>query len=146
MKAWRLTFSGQYPTHQEDVLAETVVDAIAVCEKLFHKQRVSINTKKELIDVKCLSDDIVVEEDDYSFGFRFYDKVITKINGETLRGKAKNHSNWYYWGKEYDKEDVHEKFGKDSTCARNMEYNNIERVVETKFGQMRELEKGDIVL
>ncbi len=62
MKAWRLAFSGQYPTHQEDVLGETVVDAIAVCERLFRKQSVSINTKKDLIDVRCLSDDIILEE------------------------------------------------------------------------------------
>ena len=63
MKAWRLTFKGQYPTHEEDVLAETVVDAVAVCEKLFHKEGTSINTKKDLIDVRCLSDDIVREGD-----------------------------------------------------------------------------------
>ncbi len=63
MKAWRLTFKGQYPDHQEDLVAETVVDAIAMCEKLFRKQSMSINTKKDLIDVRCLSDDIVREGD-----------------------------------------------------------------------------------
>ncbi len=63
MKAWRLSFSGHYPTHQEDVLGETVVDAITVCEKLFRKDGTGINTKKDLIDVRCLSDDIVREED-----------------------------------------------------------------------------------
>ncbi len=63
MKAWRLTFSGPYPDHQEDVLGETVVDAVEVARKLFDKEHMGIDTKKHLIDVKCLSDDIVREGD-----------------------------------------------------------------------------------
>ena len=62
MKAWRLTFSGHYPTHQEDVLGETAVDAIALADKYFKKTGTHIDTKKELIDVRCLSDDIILEE------------------------------------------------------------------------------------
>jgi len=87
-----------------------------------------------------------VELPDGAFGWRFYDRIEIEQDGELLVGKPKNHSAWTYYGEVWNREQAILAFGGDSTLARNMEYNNIDRVVHTRYGQCIPLRESDQVL
>jgi len=88
------------------------------------------------------------DKNGWTFGFRFFDReeLHDGATDDILRGKKKNFSPWHYWGTPYTKEQVEAKFGKDCRASRNMGYNDVERVVETKNGQLIPMEKEDILL
>lgn len=81
-----------------------------------------------------------------AFGFRFFDIETVVVKGEKLIGKKKNLSKWYYQGEIYTKKDVENKVKDNDIILRNMEYNSIEKVIKTKFGQYIPMEKGDCVI
>ena len=85
---------------------------------------------------------------EHSFGFRFFDReeLHDHNTNDVLRGKKKNYSNWYYEGTPYTKQQVCDKFGEDAIISRNMENNDINRVIETKQGQIIPMNKNDIIL
>ena len=90
---------------------------------------------------------LIVERQDNSFGFRFFDKEEVIVEGEKLRGVQKNTSVWYYYhGDVYTIDQVKEEFEHEKILISNMFNNSIERVLRTKFGQFIPLTNEDIVL
>ena len=70
------------------------------------------------------------------FGFRFFDKTVTVVDGETLTGSRKNVSGWYYQGEKMTIDQVKATFGHDAILISNMENNGYTEVVKTRFGFM----------
>ena len=90
-----------------------------------------------------------VELPDNCFGFCFFDRTVTVIDGQTLTGDRKNVSGWYYQGETMTLEQVKAVFGNDSNyriLISNMESNGYNAVVRTKFDQFMPLEDNDTVL
>lgn len=90
-----------------------------------------------------------VEISDNCFGFRFFDRTVTVVDGETLTGDRKNVSGWHYQGEKMSLEQVKETFGGDGkheTLIWNMENNGYASVVKTKFGQFIPLSDEDTVI
>lgn len=54
-----------------------------------------------------------VDISDGCFGFRFFDRTVTVIDGETLTGDRKNVSGWYYQGEKMTLEQVKATHGSD---------------------------------
>ena len=90
-----------------------------------------------------------VDISDGCFGFRFFDRTVTVIDGETLTGDRKNVSGWYYQGEKMTLEQVKATHGSDHNyrmLISNMENNGYGTVVKTKFGQFMPLNDNDTVL
>lgn len=90
-----------------------------------------------------------VDLSDGCFGFRFFDRTVTVIDGETLTGDRKNVSGWYYQGEKMTLEQVKATYGSDRNyriLISNMENNGYGAVVKTKFGQFMPLNDNDTVL
>lgn len=89
-----------------------------------------------------------IEIPDNCLGFRFFDRSVTVINGETLTGDKKNLSGWYYLGEEMTLEQVKETYGDDKNykiLIFNME-NNGYKIVKTKSGKLIPLKENDTVI
>lgn len=56
----------------------------------------SIQTRTEEVDIK---DPLLVKQDEFICGFRFYDVKEVTIDGETLKGEKKNITPTFYFGK-----------------------------------------------
>lgn len=85
---------------------------------------------------------------DGCFGFRFFDRTVTVIDGETLKGDRKNVSGWYYQGEKMTLEQVKATYGSDHDyriLIAIMEHNGYGALVKTKFGFMP-LNDNDTVL
>lgn len=90
-----------------------------------------------------------VEISDNCFGFRFFDRTVTVVDGEPLFGDRKNVSGWHYQGEKMTIEQVKATFGNDSKyniLISNMENNGYTAVVKTKFGQFMPLNGEDKVI
>jgi hypothetical protein len=87
-----------------------------------------------------------LEIPEYSFGFRFFDREQTILDGEVLTGKSKNYSNWYYYGKVMTIDDVKEQEPDQRILISNMENNDYKRIVRTKFGQSIPVQDEDVVI
>lgn len=90
-----------------------------------------------------------VEISDNCFGFRFFDRTATIIDGEMLTGDRKNISGWYYYGEKMTLEQVKSTFGNDSKyriLISRMENKDIKVVVKTKLDQFIPLNDGDEVI
>lgn len=90
-----------------------------------------------------------VEVSDSCFGFRFFDRTVSVVDGETLTGDRKNVSGWFYQGERMTLNEVKERFGNDrnySILISNMENNGYDAVVKTRFGQFMPLNKEDTVI
>ena len=86
---------------------------------------------------------------DNCFGFRFFDRTETVVDGEILTGHRKNISGWYYKGEKMTLEQVKATFGNDHNyriLISNMEGNGVGAVVKTKFGQFMPLNDEDEVI
>jgi len=80
------------------------------------------------------------------FTFKFYDVETIEQNGEVLRGKAKNHSGWYY----PDAEKIHWKKIPDtpenSILISNVKGNGLGGYgIKTRIGNWQWLQEGDII-
>ena len=80
-----------------------------------------------------------IELSDNCFGFRFFDRTVTFVDGEILTGERKNVSGWHYQGEKMTLEQVKATYGND-------ENNGYVSVVKTKFGQFMPLNDGDTVI
>lgn len=81
------------------------------------------------------------------FGFRFLDRTEEIKHGENLVGEPKNYSHWYYTkGEVLNKEQVKIKYPSKEILIKNMEYNNISKVIITKYGQAIPLGENDVVV
>lgn len=86
---------------------------------------------------------------DNCFGFRFFDRTMTVVDGEILTGNRKNISGWYYKGEKMTLEQVKATLGNDDNyriLISKMGCNDVSTVVKTKFGQFRPLHDGDEVI
>ena len=86
---------------------------------------------------------------DRCFGFRFFDRTVTVVDGELLTGDRKNVSGWHYQGEKMTLEQVKATNGNDGKydiLISNMECNGWSTVVKTKFGQFMPLESDDTVI
>lgn len=99
--------------------------------------------KIEQRDAKKISDTIP----EGAIGFRFFDRTEVQEGKETLVGKPKNHSGWYYvGGREMTLADVKKEMPDKTILIRNMESNGYSRIVFTRHNQALPLEKNDVVL
>ena len=78
--------------------------------------------------------------------FKFYDVETIEQNGEVLRGKAKNHSGWYY----PDGEKIHWKkipnTEKNRILINNIEHNGLGGYgIKTRIGNWQWLQEGDVI-
>jgi len=84
------------------------------------------------------------------FGFRFYDCEIVKSKkypNETLVGRAKNHSGWFYINSEIlTLKEVEKKMPEATILISNMKINKWKKIVNTSFGQSLQLRAGDTIL
>lgn len=90
-----------------------------------------------------------VEISDNCFGFRFFDRTVTFVDGEMFTGKRKNISGWHYRGKKMTLNQVKATFGNDSKYSiliSNMECNDVRAVVRTQFGQFIPLNDDDQII
>lgn len=90
-----------------------------------------------------------VEISDNCFGFRFFDRTVTVVDGEMLTGDRKNISGWHYCGEKMTLDQVKATFGNDSKYSiliSNMECNDVRAVVRTQFGQFIPLNDGDQII
>jgi len=79
--------------------------------------------------------------------FRFYDVEEVTIDGETLTGKNKDYSGWFYVvGRAMTLEDVRREMPSKKVLIGNMESNGMDRVVSFPNGITYELHPEDIVL
>lgn len=90
-----------------------------------------------------------IELSDNCFGFRFFDRTVTIVDGEILTGERKNVSGWHYQGEKMTLEQVKATYGNDGKhdiLISNMENNGYVSVVKTKFGQFMPLNDDDTVI
>ena len=81
------------------------------------------------------------------FGFRFFDRQELKSNGEILKGKEKNWSGTYYFGKIYTANQVKNTFPSERILVRNIERNSpTSRGIKTRWGNWQMFERGDKVI
>lgn len=80
-----------------------------------------------------------------AFGYRFYTTVVIDSTGSRA---SKDYSGWYYQGEKLSLPELKERFGNNPDYAAlifNMEVNNIDYVVMTKFGSALFLRDSDTV-
>jgi len=80
------------------------------------------------------------------FGFRFFDREETEVDGEMLKGKMKNYSGYYYFGTVYTKEDVEKYVDNNKILLSNMSGNGYDRVVKTRLGNFQPFYKEDVIM
>lgn len=83
------------------------------------------------------------------FGFRFFDRMVTVVDGETLTSDKNNVSGWHYQGEKMTLEQAKATYGNDgehNILISNMEINGYAAVVKTKFGQFIPLRDGDTII
>lgn len=84
-----------------------------------------------------------IEPSEFCFRFRFFDRTEEVIDGETLTGKEKNVSGWYYFGQRMTLEEVN---GMNlPNLISHMKETGLS-AVRTKFNQFFLLGENDIVL
>ena len=107
---------------------------------------VSETSDKE-IPSRSLDHVLPMKKNSYSYGFLFFDREETKINGEVLKGKKKNYSSTHYiGGRKMNATEVKAEVKNNATLLSNMKINEWKYVVKTKFGQFMPFEKGDIMI
>jgi len=78
------------------------------------------------------------------FGFRFFDREEVKKNGEILKGRIKNWSGMYYFGKIYTIDQLKKEFPKERILIGNVERNSrTGKAIRTRCGNWQIFEKGD---
>jgi hypothetical protein len=69
-----------------------------------------------------------------AYGYQFYDKEKTIINGEELEGKAKHRTKTFLKGIIYTLEEVKRLFPESRTLISNMEINKWDKVIKCAQG------------
>lgn len=82
------------------------------------------------------------------FAFSFFDRTETTTNnGEVLRGNPKNHSDKFYvGGKTMTLAEVKSFLPDQKILIENMESNNWNKVIKTRFGNFLPFQSGDCIL
>jgi hypothetical protein len=84
---------------------------------------------------------------DGCYGFRFFDRTETRIDGEKLYGDNKNYSEVYYIDAyQYTLQDIKDQFPEQEILIFNMEANAIKKVVKTRCGNWKPFNKEDKVI
>ena len=81
----------------------------------------------------------------HAYGFRFFNKEVLEGTTGKVYGEPHDYSPWYYKGTVRTIGQVKAQ-EPDSILYRNMTRNNVDRIVDTEFGQSIPLEDDDVVL
>ena len=81
-----------------------------------------------------------------AFAYRFFDRSVTIVDGETLFGEKENLSPYFYLGKEYSLEEIKSQFPEHIFLIYNMESNGYTRAIRTHKGNWFSLKDEDIVI
>jgi hypothetical protein len=83
-----------------------------------------------------------------AYAFRFFDMTeVVSNEGESLKGSARNHSGFYYiGGVSLTIEDVKRLHPDKRILISNMENNNWNRIVMTRFNQAMPLNNDDTII
>lgn len=95
--------------------------------------------------VEVLNRGVKVNVPNNCFGYYFYDRAETTLDGETLYGQPKNKSGRTYIGEVVTIEQV-EKELPQSILYSNMRSNKWDKVVRTRMGNYQPIESGDTVI
>ena len=88
-----------------------------------------------------------VEVPKHCYAFRFFDVEEIVFDRERFSGQRKNYSGYYFVnGELLDYDQVAEKLGNDSICARNMKCNGKEHVFASNSGGHYPFDDKDVVL
>ena len=78
--------------------------------------------------------------------FRFYERKVVTVDGETLKGPCKNYTGLYYInGDIFTIEQVRSQFPNEKILIDNMRGNGWDKVIRTRSGGWRPFEKDDNV-
>ena len=85
---------------------------------------------------------------DREFAFQYFDRTETEVNGEILRGEAKNYSPMYYpGGIKYSLKEIEENFPKEEILIKNMKWNsNNKGGIKTRVGTWAYQDDNAVVL
>lgn len=83
---------------------------------------------------------------DNVYGFRFFDREETVVDGKKVHGKMENLSPWTYVGKSFTMEEIAKQFPEEKILLQNMEINHWNRAVLSKFNNWVPLSEEDIVI
>lgn len=81
-----------------------------------------------------------------AFGYSFYDREETVIDGEKLTGAIKNRSPMTYFGQAMTLDEVKRNVPNSNILISNMQCNGWDKVVRTKLGNFQPLQENDVVL
>lgn len=89
----------------------------------------------ETSSTKIKNREVKIEIPEGAFAYMFWDREETKSGKETLTGKEKNLTGYFYpQGRLHTLADVKKNFPQHTTLISNMEINKYKQVVETKQG------------
>ena len=81
------------------------------------------------------------------FGYRFFDREeVVSDDEEVLKGKPKNHSGTYYFGKVMTVDEVKSQVPDSGILVTNMQTNGWDRVVKTRCGNFQPLTSSDTIV
>lgn len=103
---------------------------------------VSENSSEEINHTDALK----ISMPEHAFAFRFYEREERQYRGETLVGKAKNHTPWFMEGEELSLDEVKSRYPNERVLITNLKRIQPARVCRTKFGQFIPLRGKDQVL
>jgi hypothetical protein len=87
-----------------------------------------------------------IDMPNWAYAYRFFYRESVEHEGEVLWGKEKDCSPRTYLGEELTLQQVKELPGDNHILIYNLEANNEERVLRSKFGRFEWLDKGDTVV
>lgn len=99
-------------------------------------------------DVK-VADRSVVELPKGSFGYRFFEREETELNGKLLVGPSENFSGLHTQGEVLTLEEIKQKLPKtrdNLTLISNLECNGFKKAVRTIMGNWQYFQDGDVLL
>lgn len=80
-----------------------------------------------------------------AFAYRFHEIEEVTLDGEKLKGNAKNYSGMHYFGQAFTLSQVKEQFPTQKILISNMECNGWKKIVRTKIGNFQPLNDNDVV-
>lgn len=95
---------------------------------------------------RAVDDPQSIEWPERAYSCRTFARTVMVIDGEELRGKARDYSPTTYRGEVFDLERVKREHPDKRILIQNMQGNGYDRVVRTAFGQLFPINDTDIVI
>jgi len=80
------------------------------------------------------------------YGFRFFDILVTEVDGEVCRSRRLDISGWHFSGEVYDLARIEAEYPDERILISNVKGNDIERVLKTPRGSWASMNAEDVVL